>query len=183
MEAHERQLVLDGFASSEARLLEVVEGLTPAQWNFRQTPGRWSIAENVEHVINVEQRILGAIVKMLDRPGEPEKRFQAAGKDASLLSGVADRTQRLEAPEAVRPTGKWPDTKELMAELRSTRARSIQFAAATDGELRDRFIPHMAFGVLDCYQWLIVLSLHGTRHALQIEEIEADPAFPGKDLV
>ena len=65
MEAHERQLVLDRFASSEARLLELVEGLTPEQWNFRQTPERWSIAGNIEHVINVEKRILGAIGKKL----------------------------------------------------------------------------------------------------------------------
>ena len=89
-----------------------------------------------------------------------------------------NRTQRLQAPEPVRPTGQWPDTKELVAELRNTRERSMQFAATTEGDLRDHFIPHMAFGVLDCYQWLIVLSMHGARHALQIEEIKADPAFP-----
>ena len=37
MENHERQLVLDQLASSEARLLVLVEGLTPEQWNCRQT--------------------------------------------------------------------------------------------------------------------------------------------------
>jgi hypothetical protein len=36
----------------------------------------------------------------------------------------------------------------------------------------------MAFGELDLYQWLIVLSKHGERHALQIEEIKANPAWP-----
>lgn len=186
MEPHERQLVLDRFASSEARLLQLVEGLTAEQWSFRQTPGRWSIAENIEHVVNVEKRILGAIEKMLDRPAEPDKRSQVEGKvespvegrDAILLSRLVNRTQRLEAPEPVRPTGKWPDTNDLMAELRNTRARSMQFAGTTDGNLRDHFFPHVAFGVLDCYQWLIVLSLHGARHALQIEEIKSDPAFP-----
>jgi hypothetical protein len=45
MEIQERQLVLDQLASSEARLLELVEGLTPEQWSFRETPERSSIAE------------------------------------------------------------------------------------------------------------------------------------------
>ena len=54
MEAAERQVVIDGLASSEARLLALVEGLTPAQWNFHETPERWSIAENIEHVIAVD---------------------------------------------------------------------------------------------------------------------------------
>ena len=37
MVAHERRLVLEQLASSEARLLELVEGLCPEQWGFRET--------------------------------------------------------------------------------------------------------------------------------------------------
>ena len=51
-------------------------------------------------------------------------------------------------------------------------------AAATHGDLRNYVIPHMALGELDCYQWLLVLSLHGSRHAQQIEEIKAAAGFP-----
>ena len=36
----------------------------------------------------------------------------------------------------------------------------------------------MALGELDCYQWLLVLSLHGSRHAQQMEEIKAAAGFP-----
>ena len=83
------------------------------------------------------------------------------------------RDLKLKAREALRPVGRWPDTAELVSELRSTRAATLAFAAQTQAELRDHFFPHIAFGDLDCYQWLVVLGQHAARHASQIEEIMA----------
>lgn len=54
----------------------------------------------------------------------------------------------------------------------------MMFASETQAELREHFFPHIVFGDLDCYQWLLVLGQHGLRHALQIEEIKNDPAYP-----
>ena len=73
---------------------------------------------------------------------------------------------------------RWVDMGEMVAELRKTRARTMEFVAETQADLRGHFFPHIAFGDLDCYQWLVVLGQHGMRHALQIEEIKADPAYP-----
>ena len=98
--------------------------------------------------------------------------------DSVIAKAVPDRTNRREAPEPVRPTGQWADTNELLAEFGKTRQRTTEFAAATQGDLRGHFIPHMALGELDCYQWLLVLSLHGSRHAQQIEEIKVAAGFP-----
>jgi hypothetical protein len=178
MEVHERQLVLDQLASSEARLLELVDGLTPEQWSFRETPERWSIAEIIEHVIVFEKFIAGVIAKIIDEPAEPDKKGMAAGKEPLVLGLANARSTKFNAREAVRPTGRWPDTTEMVAELRKTRARTLAFAAETQVDLRGHFFPHIAFGDLDCYQWLVVLGQHGARHALQIEEIKGDRAYP-----
>lgn len=179
MEAHERQLVLDQLAASQAHLLELVDRLTPEQWTFRPAEGRWSIGECVEHVVRVEDRVLGVIKKKLaeGRP-EPEKKDPAHAKDAIVAQGVPDRTTRREAPEPVRPTGQWPGAEELLTEFRKTRQRTTEFAAGTQADLRSYFHPHVGFGELDCYQWLLMLSLHGSRHAQQIEEIKAVSGFP-----
>ena len=178
MEIPERQLVLNQLASSEARLLELVNGLTLQQWSFRETPDRWSIAEIVEHLILFENFILQTIAKVLKAPPEPDKKALAAGKE-SLVLGLADtRSTRIQAREALRPAGNWPDADERIAELRKTRTRTMTFAAETEADLRDHFFPHLAFGDLDCYQWLLVLARHASRHALQIEQIKADPAYP-----
>src|SRR5271163_580232 len=42
IETREREFVLEQLSASEARLLGLVEGLTPAQWSFREDAERWS---------------------------------------------------------------------------------------------------------------------------------------------
>ena len=169
--------MIEQLASSEARLLELVEGLTPEQWRFRETPERWSIADNIEHCVVFERFILGTIEKALEGTPEPEKKTLVGAKEP-LAFGVANsRGLKLKAREALRPVGRWPDTAELVSELRGTRAATLAFAAQTQADLRDHFFPHIAFGDLDCYQWLVVVGQHGARHASQIEEIMAEPGF------
>jgi DinB superfamily len=185
MSFQERQLVLDQLASSETRLLQLVDGLTPQQWNFREKPERWSIAENIEHVIAFENFIMEVIARVMTGPAEPEKKTQAPAKEPFVLRIADDRERKFNAREVVRPVGRWPETAEMMAELRKTRARTVAFvtealAVENQADLRSHFFAHVALGDLDCYQWLLVLAQHGSRHALQIEEIKADPAYPAK---
>ena len=179
MNERERQLAADHLAASEERLFCLVDGLTEEQWTFRPGEGRWSIGECLEHVMRVENRILGLIGKKLGGPPESKKQDSPQEKDALIATMVPDRTSRREAPEPVRPIGQFADTGELLAEFQKTRARTAKFVADTEADLRSYFVPHPAFGDLDCYQWLLVLGLHGERHARQIEEIKADSAYPG----
>jgi hypothetical protein len=181
----DRQLVLDQLASSEARLLELVDGLTPQQWNFREKPERWSIAENIEHVIAFENFIMEVIDRVMKDSAEPEKKAYASAKEPFVLRIANDRERKFNAREVVRPIGRWPDTSEMIAELRKTRAQTVTFvmevfAKENQADLRSHFFAHVALGDLDCYQWLLVMAQHGSRHALQIEEIKADPAYPAK---
>jgi hypothetical protein len=178
MEALERQVVMDELASSEARLLELVRGLSEEQWSFRETPERWSIADNIEHLIVFEGFIRSAIAKALEGAAEPEKKTEVGAKEPFVLGIANGRSSKLIAREVVRPTGRWPDRNELALELQKTRAVTVAFVAETDAKLRDHFFPHISLGDLDCYQWLVVVGQHSTRHTFQIEEIKADPAFP-----
>jgi len=178
MDAHERQLVLDQLDSSEARLFELTDGLTPQQWHFSEAPGRWSIAENIEHAILFEQFLTGVIAKTLLQAAEPEKKMFAAAKEAAVFNIADGRASRFNAREVVRPTGRWPDATEMLAELRRTRAETVAFVMRLEGDLRGHFFAHVALGDLDCYQWLVVMAQHGERHARQIEQVKADPGFP-----
>ena len=178
MESHERQLVLDQLTSSEARLLDLIANLTPQQWHFRESPERWSIAENIEHVILFENFLKGVIAKTLAEEAQPEKKPQAAAKEPLVFQIATGRHTKFNAREVVRPTGRWPEPTEMIAELQETRKRTLVFVAEIQGDLRSHFFAHVALGDLDCYQWLVVLAQHGARHAFQIEQIKADPAYP-----
>ena len=68
MDDNDRRQVIDKLTSSETLILSLVDGLTPAQWNFHEGPNRWSIAENVEHLALFENLITGAIDKALEGP-------------------------------------------------------------------------------------------------------------------
>jgi len=162
--------------------MRLVDDLTADQWNWRPAEGRWSIADCLEHVIRVEHRILGLIDGAL-REGKPEPGKQLSRpaqdvKDSIVSKGTVDRSNRRQAPDAVVPSGQWPEAEAMMAEFRRTRDRSREFVATTNGDLRSHFRPHGAFGEIDCYQWLVVMSLHGDRHAAQIEEVKAAAGFP-----
>ena len=182
MEERERKLLLDQLDASHQRLLGLVEGLTAEQWAFRPGEGRWSIGECLEHVVLVESRLTGRIEKKLEEAPEPEKKESVAGKDEIVARLVPDRSNRFQAPEPARPTAQWPDPDELVAQFIATRARTRRFVADTQEDLRSYFMPHPVMGDLDCYQWLLAASLHGERHARQIDEIKAADAFPKGEL-
>ena len=179
-----RQLVLDQLVSSEVRLLALTAGLTPEEWHFHEAPERWSIAQIIEHVIVFENFIRGVVIKTLAGPAESDKMQQVAAKEPLVLGLAQGRnTEKFKAREAAQPTGRWPDTQTMLAEFHKTRAETVEFVRRTfiektQADLRSHFFPHVAYGDLDCYQWLVVMAQHGFRHALQIEEIKANPAYP-----
>jgi hypothetical protein len=180
MNANQRQSVLDQLNASQSRLLQVVANLTPQQWHFHEDPDRWSIAENIEHLIHFESFITQAISNALARPAEPEKQTQAASNQSRVLSlGSAEsRRAKLTAREVVRPTSQCSDPAVLVEDFCLARARTLAFATETSADLHNHFFPHIAFGALDCYQWLLVLSFHTDRHVLQIQQVRAHSAYP-----
>jgi hypothetical protein len=54
----------------------------------------------------------------------------------------------------------------------------MDYIRTTNDDLCDHFYTHPAFGVLDGYQRLLLLSSHSARHTEQIEEVKADRNFP-----
>ena len=49
----------------------------------------------------------------------------------------------------------------------------LDFARATDADLRALVVPHPALGELDGVQWLLFVAYHTDRHAAQLGELGA----------
>jgi DinB superfamily len=178
VDTSEREFVETSLSANRERLRSAVDGLTPSQAEFCPGDDVWSILDCVEHVTVVENRIMKSIERVLQTPPEPEKAGTVIGKEKLILTRAPDRSTKVQAPEPVRPTRKCTDLRQLVAEFEAARDRSMQFAAHCDTDLRGHFFPHIRFGDLDCYQWLVFLSAHCDRHLLQIEEIKADTRYP-----
>jgi uncharacterized damage-inducible protein DinB len=176
--AQEREFALQQFQTTRDNFLKSISGLSQKQWTFKPAPDRWSIAEVAEHITVSETTIFGVIQRSLQSPATPEKREQVKGKDELILTRVPDRSHKAQAPEILRPTGRWATEADLTKAFEDARKANMEYVRTTNDDLRDHFFDHPAFGTLDGYQWLLLISTHSARHTAQIEEVKADPNFP-----
>jgi uncharacterized damage-inducible protein DinB len=176
--AEERSFALQQFQTTRDNFLKSIAGLSQKQWTFKPAPDRWSVAEVAEHIAVSEAMLFGLVQKTVQSPAAPEKREQVKGKDQMILQRLPDRSHKAQAPEMLRPTGRWATEADLTKAFEDSRKGTMDYIRTTKDDLRDHFFDHPVFGTLDAYQWLLLISGHSARHTEQIEEVKADPNFP-----
>jgi hypothetical protein len=177
--AAEREKALNSLQATHDAFLKAISGLSEKQWRFKPAPDRWSVAEVSEHIAVSESTLFGLIqTKFITSPAAPEKRAEVAGKDEIILTRVPDRSHKAQAPEFLKPTNRWATEPDVIKAFEDSRKATMDYVRTTNDDLRDHFGPHPAFGTLDCYQWILLISSHSERHTKQIEEVKADPNFP-----
>jgi hypothetical protein len=151
------------------------KNLTPAQWNFKAAPDKWSVALTLEHITLAEDDLYQLVNdKVMKSPaGAPDR--DVAKMDAMVLAMVPDRSTKRQAPPELVPTGRWTPAETLDHFLQS-RARTIEFLRTTP-DLRQH-VMDSPLGPMDAYQWLLFIGAHSDRHTKQILEVEASPDFP-----
>src|SRR6266704_1133396 len=163
---------------SRQAFLDATKGLTPAQWNFKAAPDRWSIAECAEHIALSEDFIFGVVSnQVMKTPTTPEKRDAVKGKDDLILKMMQDRSHKATAPEPIDPAKRPMPAEASVKQFLASRAHTIEYLKTTQDDLRDHFFDHPVpvIGTLDGYQWIMLISGHSRRHTLQILEVKADP--------
>lgn len=166
---------------SRQAFLDATKGLSDAQWNFKPSPERWSVAQCAQHIAMSENFIFGLVSeKIMKSPPTPEKRDTVKGKDETILKILQDRSHKATAPEPIDPTKQPMAPAESVKMFLDSRARTIDYMKTTQDDLRDHFFDHPvpAIGTLDAYQWIMLISGHTRRHTLQLLEVKADPNFP-----
>lgn len=158
-------------------VVDTVQGLSDAQWNFKPAPDRWSIAQIVEHLA-VTEEIVQTIFQKLDQAPAPRPDRDARKIDALILAKVPDRSSKIQAPPPLVPTGRWSHEVALQHFLDSRRHTITFLQSGID--LRGHVIDHPVLGPLDGYQWVLTVAAHSERHTRQILEVKADPRFPTK---
>lgn len=137
--------------------------------------GRWSVLDCVEHIVITEGRFLGWLLNPIAEPAPPENRE----KEAKLAERMPQRVTRVQAPEAVVPTGRFADLAEALEEFRAARGRTIQFAQEKGSAgLYTLSAKHAFFGLVNGMELMAMISAHGQRHAAQIREIREQVGQP-----
>ena len=174
----DRDKAMSHFHATRKVFLDSVAGLSDAQWNFKPSPQRWSIAECAEHIAVSEDALFEMVQQVLRLPAEPAKKAMVRGKDEMILRTMPDRSVKAQAPEFLQPKRRWPDRQSLIAHFKESRDRNIAYLQTTGDDLRSHFLEHPAFKTLDTYQMMLLISAHCERHTLQIDEVKKDPNFP-----
>jgi hypothetical protein len=177
MTSAERDFAARQLLESRDKLLRLVRGLSVAQLAHKPAPERWSVGENLEHVILVEARGRGFVEIALNQPPEAGRRSGFPGSAESLIAMLRDRSHPRTGPEQIQPKGRWP-LDRLASDFEAARKQTCELLEKTTADLHEHFSPHPIFGELDCFQWLLVLSAHSDRHRAQSEEVIASEEFP-----
>ncbi|MBV9507173.1 MAG: DinB family protein [Acidobacteriia bacterium] len=147
---------------------DAIGGISEAQSVIRPDPERWSVSECIEHVTTAEIRFL-SFFENAGLAGAPPQDKQ---KEANLTARVTDRGQRAQAPEPVRPIGRFPSLTIGIEEFNAVRTRSIAFAESHCDDLYSYALQHPRFGPLNGYEFMLIIAGHARRHAAQIREIK-----------
>jgi hypothetical protein len=175
----ERDHAVKYLEETREKFLASIAGLSEAQWKYKPGPDRWSVAEVAEHIALSEGTILQLVTdRILKSP--PAKPVAGLTADEAVVKLLLDRSGKAQAPEVLRPTGKWATREELTKDFVAGRERTIAYVKGTRDDLRAHSAPHPALKTLDAYQWILLLAAHSARHTAQIEEVKADPNFPKK---
>lgn len=155
--------------------------LSEAQWHFRPAADQWTMAEIVEHVALVQERI----AKMI---GKAEAVAFEAGDvetiDRLVILAFPNRLSKFKGPEFVMPSGSAAPAEslarfagncamfgELIESRRDLRKLSLPappLKAMSGGQ----------YETMDGYQWILAVAGHTERHVKQILEVIAEPGFP-----
>jgi DinB superfamily len=158
-------------------VLDATKGLSPAQWNFKSAPDRWSVAEVTEHIAAAEDYLRGLIVeKVMVAPPRPAG-DNVAEIDEMVLKMIPDRSNKRQAPEPLKPTNRFGSPDGSIKHFLESRTTTEDFLTKTP-DLREHAIDSPLGKKLDAYEWVLFVSAHSERHTKQILEVKADPNFP-----
>jgi hypothetical protein len=174
----DKEKALAYLETSKKGVLAATKGLSEAQWNFKPAPDKWSLAECMEHIAAAEDFIRGVIAEnVMKSPAAPDR--DIAKIDAGILAMVPDRTNKVQAPELLRPTNRFGSPQGSIQHFLESRAKTEEFLRSTP-DLRGHAADSPLRTKWDAYEFVLLIAAHSERHTKQMEEVKADPDFPVK---
>lgn len=169
---------------AQGGIIGALKGVSEAQGKFKPGPGIWSIGENLEHVIFVQERVLGPILERLSTsPAGPADRDYTV-VDAVVINQFPNRLTKYQAPEFAHPNGGLALSEGAERLVANTRrlAEQLESIPALRQHVMEsppmKAVSEDKHQLMDGYQWILATAAHAERHTKQILEVKADPSFP-----
>ncbi|MDQ6612209.1 MAG: DinB family protein [Gemmatimonadota bacterium] len=155
-----------------AELVAYVQSLPGSSLSQRPSANSWSVAETLEHLVKIESgagRLISTLLKQVIAEGNTtQEETSIMHKLDQFFAG--EGSQKLEAPDFVKPTGVVSASDSLEA-LETIRGRVIEAIEKSAGwDLGSVSYSHPFFGPITGYQWMLLIGKHEERHLKQIKE-------------
>ena len=169
----------DYLEKTRAGVLAATKGLSEAQWSFKPAPDKWSVAEVAEHIAAAEDFLRGMITEQAMKAPARTEPADLKALDDMVIQGITDRTNKVQAPEPLKPSNRFGSHAASLMHFEESRAQTVKFLKETK-DLRGHASDSPLGQKLDAYEWVLFIAAHSERHTKQINEVKADPNFPKK---
>lgn len=184
---NDRQRILSELDRTTELLRELTAELTEAQWQFRESPDRWSIEEIVEHLEMQNQLHFRETSVVANAPQYVQYRQITEGQDDHFTSYATDATSG-QSQWFLEPLGRF-QANDALAAFSRARGGLRTLVETTVVDLRKQFtfrtpvegkaLSEIQIGqVRDLHQLLLTGIAHTDRHLNQIRRVLEHPDFP-----
>jgi uncharacterized damage-inducible protein DinB len=176
------QELVELLSSERQKVLEAIDGLSPAQLEHRPGEGLWSISDILHHLALTEEAH-GKLMSRILKQAESGSLAPDPSPDQSVLDCLDAYAEKLRntkatAPDFVAPKEHAPAADSL-ARLEAALAGVIDKVKQLGPyDLSQVSYPHPVLGPLNTYQWIVISGRHEGRHASQIRRIKRGEDFP-----
>ena len=174
----DRTYLLTELTRSRDELIRETKGLSEKQWNFKESPERWSINQIVEHLSIWEllfQREISQAMAGGPQPSLQQKQRPDSSKLSFLMEEKPHITTEYTKPFTFSvPMGINKGENNLQWFLKQ-RNESLSYLSTTKDDLRAYYLKE---GRGSIHQIYISTFGHTDRHLRQVRKIKAHPQYP-----
>ncbi len=163
-------------ASARRRVMADVATITEEEVMWLPTPGQWSVAQVVEHLVLAEHAGVFSIwqAAVALQRGEPLWQGEPVHRGKSIEQNIAETwREREEAPPEATPRKNGPLAYWVASLVAREPVVAALGRALAPFDLETVIAPHFLSGPLDARQRLEFLRWHMDHHRRQIAEIKA----------
>ncbi len=180
--SQERSALIRRLMDSRQLLLNELADVSEAQWNFKSAPGKWSIAEVVEHLGLQQDAYYRELSVVTMLPPMPQYRDQVKDLDEKILN-YANQEKKDLAPWMLEPMGRWNSKEKAVGQFVRSHGKIIEFILETKADFRSHFTfrkysDGSLWNIRDLHQLMLTNVAHTERHVNQIRTIKKLGAYP-----
>ena len=174
----DRKYLLDNLIRTRDLIIKETEGLSRKQWDFKESPERWSINQVVEHIAMWEMLLDHEVSKALSSGLQPELN-KSAKPDSIYLGFIMEEKPHISIEYTKPFTYTLPmglnDGKNNLTWFLKMRNESIDYLKTAKEDLRSYYLKP---GRPNTHQVYIYIFGHSERHLRQIRKIKQHPDYP-----